>query len=227
MEERCIAVERLGQVMQLPDDHPDRLHTKTCPRCGSLLESYRQFLQAEPVPGSGIERVRGALDAHIREEAIHWMPRGVPLAAAPTAPTVPGAPWWRFLLRPVPMAMTAALVIAAGALWRSLTPEPTAIRQDSTISEALVVHPAEVSADGAIHLAWNPVGGADHYQVRIYGPDLSEIYRSPHVPGTSLTVNRSDLPAALPATLDLTWRVYAMVRGDVVGNSGPASISTR
>jgi hypothetical protein len=227
MEDRCIDLERLGQVMELPDEHPDRLHAKTCPRCWSLLESCQQFLQAERVPGSGIEGVRGALDAHIREDAARWTPRGMPPATAPAAPTVPAATWWRFLLRPVPMAVTGALVIAAGALWRSLTPEPSAIRQDSTISEAFVVHPAEISADGAIHLAWNPVDGADHYQVRIYGPDLSEVYRSPNVPETSLTVNRSILPAALPATLDLTWRVFAIVHSDVVGSSGPASISTR
>lgn len=220
MSDDCIDIERLGEVIELPAGHPDRMHSQTCPRCGSMLESYRLFTQAEPIAGSEVDGVRGALDAHIRRQAARWTPRGL-------SPAAPAAPWWRWLLRPLPMAVTAALVIAVGGLWRSLAPEPTVVRQDSAKPGAFRVDPAQVDAAGSIHLAWRPMEGADGYQVRIYGPDLSEIYRSANTPDTALTVTRTSLPADLPATLDLTWRVFALVRGDVLASSEPASISTR
>ena len=71
------------------------------------------------------------------------------------------------------------------------------------------------------------MAGADQYQVRLYGPDFSEIFRSANTTATSLTVNPDRFAAKLPSTLDLTWRVYALSQGDVIATSPPGSIRTR
>jgi hypothetical protein len=44
---------------------------------------------------------------------------------------------------------------------------------------------------------------------------------------TNLVVEPSALPANLPPTLDLTWRVSALSQGDVIATSAPGSIRTR
>jgi hypothetical protein len=118
------------------------------------------------------------------------------------------------------------VLIAVVALWTSRGPEEMVLRDDATSAAAFVLHPAEIRNDGGIALSWSPMAGADRYQVRVYGPDLSEVYRSPDVAETSLLVDRSALPTDLPPALDLTWRVYGLSEGDIVGLSAPGSIRT-
>lgn len=218
METQCIDVERIGEVVDLAADHPDRLHTGSCPRCRSLFESYLAFVKAEAVAGSGVEKARTSLDARIRDAAEKWTPaetRSSPLARGP---------WWRGLLQPAPILAGAAVVIATVFVWTSRGPEEGVLRDDATEAQAFSLQPAQVGADGDVRLSWTPMAGADGYQVRIYGPDLSEIYRTANLSEASAVIDRSALPADLPATLDLTWRVYALSEGDVIEVSAPGSI---
>jgi hypothetical protein len=71
------------------------------------------------------------------------------------------------------------------------------------------------------------MSGADQYQVRLYGPDFSEIFRSANTAATSMTIPPDRFAAKLPPTLDLTWRVFALSQGDVIATSAPGSIRTR
>ena len=68
---------------------------------------------------------------------------------------------------------------------------------------------------------------ADAYQVRLYGPDFGEIYRSANTAAASMTVDRASLPPGQSSHLDLTWRVFALSQGDVIATSAPGSIRTR
>jgi RNA polymerase sigma-70 factor (ECF subfamily) len=218
VETLCIDVKRIGELVDLPADHPERLHADTCPRCRSLVESYLAFMRAEAVAGSGVEKARRPLDAHIREGAEKWSPaetRSSPLARES---------WWRGLLKPAPVLAGAALVIAAMFVWTSRGPEEAVLRDDAVEVQPFLLQPAQVGSDGQLHLSWTPMAGADGYHVRIYGPDLSEIYRSANAAETSAVIDRSALPADLPPALDLTWRVYALSQGDVVEVSSPGSI---
>lgn len=218
MEAQCIDVKRIGELIDLPADHPDRRHADVCPRCRSLLDSYLAFMQAEGVAGSGVERARKTLDLGIREGAEKWIP------AQTRSSSLARAPWWRGLLKPAPLLAGAAVVIASVFVWNSRGPEEGVLRDGAVESQPFSLLPAEVGSDGALSLSWTPMAGADRYQVRVYGPDLSEVYRHADVAETQTVISRSVLPTDLPPTLDLTWRVYALSEGDVVEVSAPGSI---
>ena len=211
MEVPCIDTERIAAVIELPQDHPERLHADTCPRCRSLADSYRSFIATETVQGSGLGEARGALDAHIRSEGARWMP-GAP---------VPTRTWsWRALLRPAPL-MAAAAVALVATWWFTQDPEQSITRGNAPPSQSFVLHTPESRPDGAVALSWSAVNGADRYEVRVYGPDLHEVYRS-EATTTSLVVPRNALPAASPG--DLTWEVRARLGSDEIGVSPPGSI---
>jgi hypothetical protein len=216
VEAQCIDVEKIGEVIDLPEDHPRRRHAQTCPRCRSLVESYVEFMKAEHVEGSGLEKARGALDARIRQRAERWAPTQTSALSR--------APWWRGLLKPAPLVAGLAAAIAAVIVVTSRGPEQEVLRDDATQSQPFSLNDAHVDATGAIRLSWTAMAGADGYEVRIYGPDLSEVYRAPSTTETSAVIDRAALPANLPATLDLTWRVYALSGGDEIEVSAPGSI---
>ena len=217
MEAQCIDVERIGEVVDLPEDHPRRRHAQTCPRCRSLVESYLAFMKAEHLEGSGLERARPVLDTRNREAADRWEPTRTSALSR--------EPWWRGFLRPAPLLAGAAVAaIAAVIVVTSRGPEQEILRADAVDSQPFSLNEAQVDASGAIRLSWTAMSGADGYEVRIYGPDLSEVYRLPETRATTAIVDRTTLPADLPATLDLTWRVYALSGGDVIEVSAPGSI---
>lgn len=217
MEAQCIDVEKIGEVVDLPEGHPRRRHAQTCARCRSLLETYLEFMKAEPEAGSGLERARGALDASIRKGAERWEP-------ARTS-SITRESWWRGFLKPAPLlAGVAVAAIATVIVVTTRGPEPEILRDDTVTAQPFSLNEAQVDASGAIHLSWTAMAGAEGYQVRLYGPDLSEVYRLAETRETSAVVARTALPADLPATLDLTWRVYALSQGDVIEVSAPGSI---
>ncbi|HEU4929795.1 MAG TPA: hypothetical protein VFU38_08190 [Candidatus Krumholzibacteria bacterium] len=218
MEAHCIDVEQIGEIVGLPEDHPQRRHALSCPRCRSLLASYREFVKAEPVGGSGVEKARAPLDDHIRAGAERWI-----ASQAPASSQV-REPWWRGWLKPAPLLATAAVAaIAAVMLWNARTPQEGALRDGNSGAQPFSLQPARVDAE-SIHLSWTPMPGADRYEVRLFGPDLSEIYRHPETAQTKVVIPRSALPSTLPPSLDLTWRVYALSGGDPLEASAPGSI---
>lgn len=222
MSSRCIESERIGEVAELPADHSLRRHVEECPRCRNLLRSYQTFLRAEPVTGFGIDAERRKLDALISSKVSGRQPE-----ASRRSLTGFGS-MLRGLMRPVPLiAVGAVVVLVAVVVWQqSRGPEGIFLRSEP-VTQTGALPPAEVRADGSIHLSWAAVSGADAYQVRIYGPGLTEIYRHPDVAATSVVIDRALLPNDLPPTLDLMWRVYALQAGDVLEVSAPGSIRIR
>jgi hypothetical protein len=215
----CIDATKLAEVIDLPANHPSWRHVEDCPRCRNLVRSYREFMQADAVVDSGIDAARRRLDALIDARSAERRP------AARS-----GAPWWRIVLRPAPLlaaAATVVVVITALSLWRPSHEPGAPVLRDSPVSGKVALPPADVRPDGSIQLTWAPVAGADRYQVRIYGPDLKEIYRHPDVAETSVVIERSVLPSNLPSQLDLMWRVYALQSGDVIHTSAAGSIRVR
>ena len=218
LSQTCIDVEDIGAVLALPPDDPVRLHVEACPRCKSLVASYRSFVDGKSTEGADLERVRGMLDARIRADASRWKPAKEPARAN----------WWQALLRPAPLIAAGLIVIAAAVFWsKSREPETSSLRESTPQVESFALEPAKIAADGSLELNWSPMSGADQYQVRLYGPDFSEIFRSANTATTSLSINPDRFAAKLPPTLDLTWRVYALSQGDVIATSPPGSIRTR
>lgn len=222
METKCIDIERIAEVAELPADDAMRRHVEGCPRCRNLWRSYQKFMSAEPVAGFGIDAARRELDALIDTKVGEKRPT----ASQRSSSRFPNA--LRGFLRPVPLLATAAAaVVVAVVVWQqSRGPEGILLRDSSTSQTAAALAPAEVRPDGSILLSWTAVPGADAYEIRIYGPSFTEIYRHPNVTETSVVIDRSSLPSDLPPTLDLMWRVYALQSGDVVHVSDPGSIRT-
>ncbi len=221
METRCIESETIGEVAELAADHPMRRHVEDCPRCRNLWRSYHEFLRAEPVAGFDTETARRTLDALIASKVGEKRPPESRRSSASFSIRLRG------LLRPAPLIAAGAVAVFAVVVWQqSRGPEGILLRSGSA-TQSGALPPAEVRSDGSIHLSWAPVPGADAYQVRIYGPGLTEIYRHPAVAETSVVIDRSLLPSDLPPSLDLMWRVYALQAGDTIEVSEPGSIRIR
>jgi hypothetical protein len=221
LETPCIDSEGIADVVELPADHPTRRHVEDCPRCRNLLRSYQKFVSAEPVAGAGIADAHHTLDALIASK--------VGKRSAVTRPSsMRLAGVFRGFLRPAPLVAAAAVcALVTVVVWQqSRGPESLRLRSQPT-SQTSGLPPADVRPDGSIHLSWAAVPGADAYQVRIYGPNFTEIYRHPSVAETSVVIDRSSLPSDLPPQLDVLWRVYALQTGDVIGTSEPGSIRIR
>lgn len=217
MEKACIDIGRIAQVAELSADDPIRRHVESCPRCRNLLRSYRSFVDAEPVEGFAIGGARRQLDALIDSKV------GVDATPGPSRFSV----FLRGLVRPAPLLTAVVVVVAVVALWQHQSREPEGVNlRDEPAANYMTLAPSELRPDGSIRLSWGTVTGADAYQVRVYGPGLTEIYRCPDTAETAVVINRSDLPNDLPPTLDLVWRVYALKDGDVIQISAPASIRT-
>ncbi len=217
MDAECIDTREAGMVLELPVDDPVRRHAESCPRCKSLVASYQSFVEAAPVEGSELERARGMLDARIRADASRWKASQAPARASR----------WQAMLRPAPLLAASLVVIAAAVFWTTREPEQSSLRDSATSSQAFALNPAELAGGERILLSWTPAAGADAYQVRLYGPDFGEIYRSSNTAATSLTIERAVLPPNQVPHLDLTWRVFALSQGDVIATSAPGSIRTR
>ena len=218
MKTRCIDVDRIAEVLKLPADHSQRRHVDACPRCRSLADSYRSFIAAKPTKESGLDEVISVLDAHIDRDAARWNP------AESHRLSLSRVRWWQGFLRPAPLAAAAAVAVLA-VWWMARAPEESILRDQTPPSQAVIVlHEAQVRSDGDIFLSWDPVPGADRYQVRIYRSDLHELYRSPDVIDAALLVSRSAFPADMPNALDLTWEVYARHGADIIAVSSPGSI---
>jgi len=182
------------------------------------VQSYQAFLEAAPAAGAGVSAARPRLDAAIRRGADEAFP-----AESRARSPMKSAGWWRAWMRPLPALATALVVVAAAVLLWPRDEPMSLLRVSGQGADAWNLSASAAGADGSVLLSWHAVGGADAYEVHVYGPELDELLRLPSS-GTSLTVGRSALPADLPAGTDLTWVVTALRGGDVVETSPPGSL---
>jgi len=217
LKSSCIEIDRIGDVLDMPADQPERLHLESCPRCRNLARAYSAFMSAESPSGARAEAARVHLAEVIRRAAGDAAPR-VP------APRPRGLSFWRMRRAHLGFAAVVVVVLAAVAVWQNRVPDAPVLRTGSVgASDAFALLPAEVKPDGTVHLSWQPAPRAERYEIRVYGPELDEIYRHTPVTETAVVLRLSDLPVAAGAP-GLVWRVYALRGGDVVETSRPGSI---
>ncbi len=211
----CIAAERIGDLADLPEGHPDRLHARDCPRCRGLWLSYQSFLTSEPAADAGLESARARLDAFIRAQGEKTIP----------APEGRGSPWRRFfsgLARPMPaFAALAIVLVAALVLLRSDGPGDEPRLRNAGGGIAAVTAVASVESGRSVRVSWDAVPGAGAYQVRFFGADLADVLRSGAIEELEFIATADRFPA--DAT-ELTCRVYALRDGDVIAVSRPVLV---
>lgn len=223
MNQDCMPIENLVELITLDPDDPRRAHLDACPRCRARLAAFRSFLEMHPLPeGARPADARKRLSRAIRQET----------SISQRSRSRPGP--WSFLeiLRRPRWQAAAGLVVATGAvvLLLQLTErreeQPILLRgAEGTESVEGSVPAHSVQADGAVELRWPSMADADEYQILIAGLDLEEILRVEAGPETQIllaaeTVRDLGRPGSV-----VFWRVSALRGGDRIALSPPATLT--
>jgi hypothetical protein len=227
MTNHCVDVEQIEGLLALSDDDPRRRHLDQCPRCKPILTSYLAFLEADATAGADPAEAESRLAGYLETVTGHSPDR--------RTETVTGNDGFiskltrALFLRPA-WAAAALVVVAAGILWWSPWSQPQRVLRDAPqgvpgAGTALDLHTPQIQTGGVILLTWEPLEGADAYQVRLYGEDLAEIVRFHPTGAPSLSVDPSTLPGDTPAVV--LWRVAALQGGDEISISEPAPLQFR
>lgn len=191
-------------------------HVQDCPRCRALLAQHRAFLESDggavAPTGAQLADADAALAAALeREMSGGHAPQG---SAATPRTFVPEArpSWWQGLFAPAlrPVWGVAVLVIVAGGIYLSVRPDVQRgeVRGDASVS-AEVKTLAPVASEGVVTLAWEPVAGADRYDVVLLSQDLSELGEPLRVTEPLCVIRHDQLPAGVTKGTPLLWQVTA------------------
>jgi hypothetical protein len=215
---RCLAAEEIAEVLSLGAGHPRRRHLDECPRCRALVTAYHDFLEPAAVP-------EGARPA----EAGTWLSEELARAIGSSSPPARPARGQSLLqrvgdffaapaLRPVWAA--AAVVVVAGVVLTTLQlrPEGEPVLRGERPA-ALALEPAQPGPAASLRLRWQPLEGADSYQVRVYSTGLEELARLEPVANPEMVLRREQLPPGIAPGATLLWRVAALRGGDDVALS--------
>jgi hypothetical protein len=237
----CLAPEELDLVLAAPEDDPRRVHARGCVRCGALVAEYESFREArERAPKAEIDLAVARLNA-LMASTLGAEAGAVPAggasaaAAAPAPPEPPREP--RRLVFPKPTPRFAwlrpalgfvAIAAVAGAMWwprTTLGPSRVTLRGETQAAPRLAVE-APVFQRGRLAMRWAAYPGAERYDVRFYGSDLTELGRlSASEP--SLDAGTAQLPFAPDSARGVLVRVVAMISGSEVASSVPRTIEVR
>ena len=232
MEQKCIDIEKIPEILELPVDDPRRIHLEECPRCSSALLTYRDFLKAEAAPGADTSDAEKRLSSFIQSKiddtsSVKAADNNIFGASVtgevPERPGFPASIARTLFLRPV--WITAALVLIAAGLmwWQPWTEDKPVLRGTSTTVETgrvIDLAAPQLQDNGSMRLTWKPITGADSYQVYIYDQDLTELIRLAPVSEPTIDLRRSMLPSGAPE--NLLWSVIALDGGDKIAISPPA-----
>jgi hypothetical protein len=223
-ESRCIEVEALARVRDLPAASPERRHVETCPRCRAALLALAEFerevgeLPAEADAAGANARLSEVIDSLT--------------SAAPTAPALrraePG--WLRRLFAPPAMryaAGFAVVAIVAASAW-IVARGPSGNGERLERGTAGPDGAASVRAtDSGWEIAWPAVEGAESYDVVFLSTDLREMARIPDVHATRLALGRDALPSGVTPGSSLLVEIDARSGGVTLDMTVPAAIELK
>lgn len=219
--EEHIEPEGLGVVLDAPQSDARRRHLNGCTRCEMLIEAYREFLEEPKEPDAAVEALKRSLVV-----AIEARSAGTPGLLASLRSGLA-----RLLSQPIPAIAMLALIGGAVIILRQLMPESREVhlrqRPPSHAGGAagnVELAPPVHQPDGSIELSWNPVPGADSYEIRIYSGSLDEVARLGPQPATRLRLNRADSALAHVPDMFLI-KVLALHESDLIGESRPQPAS--
>ncbi|MCP4573934.1 MAG: hypothetical protein GY838_16365 [bacterium] len=173
----CPDITELVGAEHLSEDHPLRQHLRACGRCRASLRAYEAFRDEAPgrdVTDAEVARADGRLAEYIETR----------MRAREDAP--PAQDWSRGW-----MAMAAVLLVAVG-LW-AVGPHLTGTALDTgdrLRGDAMEAAPAAapvtatVVAPGEVLIRWDPVAGAEDYEIILWTAALEEFARVGPLTGT-------------------------------------------
>lgn len=214
MDDGCIDLTRLSDLVAAGADDPRWEHVRGCARCRAHVAAYRSFLRGRPELSD--EGAEALLAARLAREI-----RGDRTVSAMDASRRERSRW--FSLPRATLAIAAALVLIAGIVFfRPERPRsPLVLRSGSAVtSPEIQLLPAQPLDSGGYRLRWHRWPGATSYEVHLYGADLLETAVLSASADTSLSIAAtSGAGASGPATL---WRVTAHEASGVVARSALA-----
>ncbi len=240
MDTRCFNEDEIADVLALDEGDPRKQHLETCAKCRALALVYLEFMQDRSIPaGSDPAGANRRLQsAFIDAQASGSASRDLSKARA-TARS--GPPWERFIswlpltLRR-PALAAAAVVLLASAAYVGIGPRlagerPGALRgtpspPEGSASSAWLL-PVEADPSGHPLLRWRRVPGADAYEVRLFGADLSDFARLGPLSDTLLVLRPGVLPPEAAPRGTAGWQVVALQGGLEMAVSSPGTVTLR
>ncbi|MCC6350821.1 MAG: hypothetical protein IT347_14635 [Candidatus Eisenbacteria bacterium] len=226
MDPRCVPIEELARVRDLPEGSPERAHAETCPRCRAALLAIAEFERE----GDALPAEAGAGPARVRLDAvIESLTGDTPQRILPTRATAgrDGAGWLARLFAPPAVRFAgafAALAIVAASLW--LTTRGPADRLERGASAPTSAASVSVTPAGW-RLSWPAVAGAESYDVVFLSADLREVGRVRDVRANELLIARDALPPGVAPGIPLLVEIDALNGGRILGMSEPVPVEFR
>lgn len=242
MTTRCHEPAELAILAALPEGDPRRRHLAECPRCQALLMSYSEFLHDSSLPeGADLASAESRLtQAFVTEQVHRRTARAQDRAGSPESalPRIGRPVRWPLRFGRRFAFATAVVVMLAGTAYlgwermmrdhgpdvlRGGSPSPTAGSPGSSRQTTWLL-PVSRDPAGRPVLRWRRQPEADGYQVRLFGPDLSDVARIGPQADTVLVLREGVLPPGSPLTGEIGWQVIALQQGRAFVTSPPALV---
>jgi hypothetical protein len=245
MNTRCFDQDEIADVLDLEPGDPRRRHLEECPRCQALAMVFTEFMRDRSVPpGSDLEDANAQLLTAFekeqgKEQSVGLAPEGMPASRGVVQHRTPWAqilPWLHAAGRR-PVLAAAVVVLVAGTVYVSIERHSGSERPDvlrgappapsTAAATSARLLPVEMDPAGNRVLRWRRVLGADAYQVRFFGADLSDFARIGPLADTLLVLSPGVLPAGSVAGATAGWQVVALQGGCELGVSPPGTVQLR
>jgi hypothetical protein len=224
----------LAEIADLPPDDPRRRALERTAHGRAMLAAYRSFLNpGEAPPGARTDEAEAKLGERLAAE-IGLGSRERERESEGTSPVGGWARIARMFGAPSlrPAYALAVMVIFAGGVWLAiprhgehLSPmRGTVIGDSGETAGGLVVHDPSARQDGGLELSWEPVLGADHYDVRFFHTDLTALGAPIRTDAPRLDLGHDALPQGLLRGTTVLWQVTARRGADALASSRTRSL---
>jgi hypothetical protein len=245
MTAHCHEPDELAILATLPEGDSRRRHLDRCPRCRALSMSYSEFLHDRSLPeGADPADAEARLTRTFRGEQARRKAANSDGRASFPGSVLPRSgrsfhwllPSWRR-----PAFALAVVVMLAGTAYlgwewtlhghgpdvlRGGSPSPS-VGSPGPSRQTTWLLPVERDPAGHPVLRWRSQPGADGYQVRLFGSDLSDFARIGPQVDTVLVLDPRILPPGAPSTGEIGWQVVAQRQGRPLAASPPAAVLLR
>ncbi|HTO92660.1 MAG TPA: hypothetical protein VMJ70_16130 [Candidatus Sulfotelmatobacter sp.] len=228
MTEKQFAPNEVARLLDLPPEHPERVHAMEDPEFAALALALAEFAAPRIAPSDrpDLESARAELKRRLSSAPAIESPSGDGVPMTSGAGRGAERRSWLDSLRaalatPIGRGAIAfaALAIVASVAWRAVSrsPRPEAVR--AVVDSGAFELREPKSEPDRVTLSWSPLERADDYRVVFLGLDLTEIARVDVGGATELVVRHDSLPAGLASGGRVSVGVEAFRQGVLEGTT--------